>query len=78
MTRNNALKLLGAFVACVNGSWGIADDDIIKLSPTCEWDAPSNVYFEETGLGKVVIKRKNGKKIEIPFSELFDALEKED
>lgn len=43
-----------------------------------DWsNIPMSFNFTEEGIDDIIIERKNGKKIVIPFSELLDALEED-
>ena len=77
MNRRKALKAIGLVVACgiakVSESSGAQS---LGNLTDIQWN-PANYEFSEEGLNKLIITRKGGKKIEIPFSEIFDALEAE-
>ena len=79
MNRRIALKLLGAVAVGFVGSWVSAEtvkdeltltDSVIHLIT-----GPQDVTFGEEGIRNIIIERKSGKVITIPFSEICDALE---
>ena len=67
MNRRIALKLIGALGICAVGTWSKAD--VVTLEST------SNIELGEDGINDFIIRRKSGKVITIPFSEICDALE---
>lgn len=91
MDRRNALKLFGTLFVCLAGVSSQAGDktpveigkkidesatatDKLKFTDKPEL-LPMNYSFTEEGMGSIIIERKNGKRIEVPFSDICDALE---
>ena len=83
MKRRSALKLLGTLLVCLGGRAVMADESIIYDDNTSSGDflskyqkpTISDYIFYEEGMGNIIIKRKDGTKIEVPFSDICDALE---
>ncbi len=73
MKRRKALKVMGAMVVCWAGSASAAEEKRAGERPWYESD-PLDFQFNEAGINNLIIIRKNGEKITIPFSEIVDAL----
>jgi len=74
MERRKVLKLFGALFVCFAGHSVLADT---KKQGAIKWNPlPQDYYFTEKGMGDIIIERKNGNKIIVPFSDICDALEK--
>lgn len=73
MKRRNALKAIGVLLLCVGGRAEVE----AKMSEAnlSSWeDQPINYIFEEGSIKNLIIERKNGKDLIIPFSEIVEAL----
>lgn len=77
MTRRTALKLLGAMIICQAGEviskeWDI--DQNVRLVFT-DWENTKHDYlFHAKTIGKIIIEKEDGSKINIEFSEIVKAL----
>ena len=79
MNRRNALKFIGAMVACVAGTAvpvksddNLSDgssDNMLKL-----YSGPMDYTFGVDGIRNIVFQRKDKPDITIPFSDIVDAL----
>ena len=63
MNRRKALKILGALVVCLGGRAEASELGLMDYT------------FVEEGIGKIIIKKKNGSQLIIPFSDIVKALE---
>ena len=84
MNRRIALKLIGALGICAVGTWSKAElvlDCVEGTRTDCSdsavvtLESTSNIELGEDGINDFIIRRKSGKVITIPFSEICDALE---
>jgi len=77
MKKDTAKKLLGIIVACVGGEPKMDDPGQSNLST---WAGvitpPTSFHFLEDGIKDIIIFKKDGTKLIIPFSEIIEALEK--
>jgi len=86
MDRRKALKLFGILFACLVGRPVLAKELKIENGTEVTHDflilrdsnKPIDYVFEENGIGNIIIERKNGTKIEVPFSDICDALQDND
>jgi len=74
INRRNALRLFGSLFVCLAGRVVLAQEKT-ALQFRDDLDIPSDYIFNEEGMGNIIIERKNGKKIIVPFSDIVDALE---
>jgi len=79
MDRETALKILGTLIICLGGSPIMKPKDNVTtddaLCFTDIFSQPTDYIFEEEGIGNIIIKRKDGNKIIVPFSDIINALE---
>jgi len=79
MNRETALKILGMLIICLGGDPIMKPKDYVtKDDFLCFSDLssqPTDYIFEEEGMGNIIIKRKDGNKIIVPFSDIINALE---
>ena len=67
MDRRKALKLLGSVVVGLVGTQTVAKaEDLLKLD--------TDYVFQEKDLENIIINRKDGSQISVPFQEVFDSL----
>ncbi len=82
MTRRSALKLLGVLVACLGGKAVAGGTASIRQVPKEELDSTwaieprMNFYLHEDSVKEIVIERRDGYRLVIPFSDIVDALDK--
>ena len=78
MTRRTALKAMGMLVVALAPTKIMSQDDTVTMADklTLPFAPYNNYYFNEKGMGSIIIERTNGKQLTIPLSEIFDALEK--
>ncbi len=78
MNRRKALKIFGALFVVLAGR-PVEAKQLAKSSEhlfdVSRWTQPVDYHFSEAGMGDIIIERKSGKKIVVPFSEICDALE---
>ena len=83
MNRRTAIQLLFVGMAgMLLKKTAVADTNLFEESLTKDEYkidysiiSPMDVVLDEAGLNELVIERKSGKTIRIPFKEIFDALE---
>jgi len=77
MDRRKALKIFGALFVCLAGHPVLANTnkDSLFLSDAVLGFEPTSYTFSEAGIKDIIIERKNGKRIVVPFSDIVDALE---
>lgn len=79
MDRRSALITLGVvFAALMNRFIPTSRADELSTAQelsVISFDTPVDFYISENSLNNVIIERKNGKKIEIPWTEVVDAIE---
>jgi len=78
MDRRNALKIFGMLFVCLAGRPVLADTekgDNFLTSAATPFFEPTNYHFSEKGMGNIIIERKNGKMIVIPFADIIEALD---
>ena len=80
MDRRNALKLFGALFVCLAGHPVHAEDLIVDsgtMKMSGDWlSRPTDYTFNEEGIGNIVIERKDGTRLIVPFSDIVEALSK--
>jgi hypothetical protein len=72
MNRRKALKIFGAIFVCLAGRPVARAGDRLGLNH--DLSKPTDYVFCEQGIGNIIIERRNGAKIVIPFSEIVEAL----
>ena len=73
MNRRTALKVMGAAIICIGEKTSSIDEgSFIDISPE-----PIDFSFYEAGIRNLIIIKKGGDKITIPFSEIVKALEED-
>ena len=60
---------------CKDGVCGEDSNSTISNSIISYNQGPQDISFGEEGIRNIIVERKNGKVITIPFSEICDALE---
>lgn len=77
LDRRKALQLFGTMFVCLVASktshGDTTLDSAIRFSDT--QTRPLNYHFIEAGIGDIIIEKKNGQELRVPFSEIVDALE---
>ena len=78
MTRRTALKAMGMLVAVLAPDKVLASGyGVLPGGLTGSIKPMNNYHFAESNMNSIIIERISGKTLKIPFSEIFDALEKE-
>lgn len=76
MTRRNALKLFGAFIACLTGRTIVEASEtkngLVFFTDT--WNQPTTYILSEAGIKEIIIEKKDGEKLVVPFSDIVEAL----
>lgn len=77
MTRRTALKALGTLLVCLAGKNVMAEDKTQSNIITDNWweNTPQSYVFQEKGISSIIIEKKDGSKLVVPFSEIVEALE---
>ncbi len=80
MNRRNALKLFGAFIACMTGtpiamaSEEFTSEDNSIIAKNIFKQEPMDYMFDEKLVNNIIIRTKEGEELKIPFSEIVEAL----
>lgn len=80
MNRKTALKTLGAVAGCTaatvkaTNTYAAGDNTPMTLVFR-KYEMPMTFIFRECEIGNIVVEKKDGTKITIPFSEIVAALE---
>lgn len=75
MDRRKALKCLGLMAVCVGGQPVLAKKPKLVVDSASQ-ARPTDYIFYEEGLRNIIIMRKNGEELRIPFNEIVEALTK--
>ena len=76
MERRNALKLFGILFVCLAEGGPVMAETTTTTTGAIKVPEWTRSYqFHEEGIEQIIIIRKNGKKIIVPFSDICDALE---
>ena len=71
INKKQALKLLGLICICQGGRMNNKTfiDTGLAFSQLCDW------HFSEEGIRNLIIEKKDGSQVVIPFSDIVKALE---
>jgi hypothetical protein len=78
MNRRQALKFMGALLVLIGGKQVLAEDNGTEeklYMDATPFTPPMDFVIEAETVGNIVIVKENEERLEIPFSEIVEALE---
>jgi hypothetical protein len=75
MTRRKALKIFGALFVCLAGRTTVEAKEMTDVTLSNPWAQPTTYTFSEGGIKDIIIEKKDGSKLIVPFSDIVEALE---
>ena len=75
MNRRNALRILGSMCVCLLGKPAVVYAELLKGNNiTFNTDFATDFTLCETGIRNIIIQKRDGTKLIIPFCEIVKAL----